>query len=238
MSSAISRRIRLKSPLTIIALCFIGLVTIPSLFFLTPKSTFSLQEQPQQHTNPLKEDIYVDPSLSEGGVIMPQLGNATAKAELGRATWKLLHTMASRYPLKPKPDERAAIKQWIYLLSRLYPCGECADHFQEMLKQHPPQTSSRASLSNWACSVHNIVNIRLGKPEFDCSTLADVYKCGCADEPTAEDGGVSAAADAAAAAAAGGLVEGIDALAALASSQNDRDSIVDTVESDQDNAQR
>ncbi|KAF8934620.1 hypothetical protein BGZ47_010288 [Haplosporangium gracile] len=116
-----------------------------------------------------------------------------------------------------------------------------ADHFQEMLKQHPPQTSSRASLSNWACSVHNIVNIRLGKPEFDCSTLADVYKCGCADEPTAEEGGVSAAADADAAAAAAGdgdLVEGIDALAALTSSQQGRDTIVDTVENEQDDAQR
>ncbi|KAH7043597.1 putative FAD dependent sulfhydryl oxidase Erv2 [Linnemannia elongata] len=235
MSSAIPRRIRLRSPLAIIALCFIGLVTIPSLFFLTPKPTFSLQEQQQQqqHSNPVKGDIYVDPSLSEGGVIMPQLGNATAKAELGRATWKLLHTMASRYPLKPKPDERAAIKQWIYLLSRLYPCGECADHFQEMLKQHPPQTSSRASLSNWACSIHNIVNIRLGKPEFDCSTLADVYKCGCADEPIAEEDGVSPVD-----AAVAGLVEGTDALAALTSSQQDRDTIVDAVESEQEDAQR
>ncbi|KAI1313442.1 hypothetical protein EDD11_002549 [Mortierella claussenii] len=113
---------------------------------------------------------------------MPQLGDPMAKAELGRATWKLIHTMAARYPLKPTLDERAAVKQWIMLLSRLYPCGECADHFQQMLKEHPPQTSSRAALSNWTCAVHNIVNARLGKPEFDCSTLADVYKCGCADE--------------------------------------------------------
>ncbi|KAF9395307.1 hypothetical protein BGX21_009984 [Mortierella sp. AD011] len=58
-----------------------------------------------------------------------------------------------------------------------------AEHFQQLLKEHPPQTSSRASLSNWACAAHNIVNERLGKPEFDCGTLADVYKCGCADEP-------------------------------------------------------
>ncbi|KAL1737999.1 hypothetical protein HDZ31DRAFT_70516 [Schizophyllum fasciatum] len=28
--------------------------------------------------------------VADGGVIMPKLGNATAKAELGRATWKLL----------------------------------------------------------------------------------------------------------------------------------------------------
>lgn len=102
-----------------------------------------------------------------------------------------------------------------------------------MLKEHPPQTSSRASLSNWACSVHNIVNIRLGKPEFDCSTLADVYKCGCADEPIVEEGSVSPAD-----AAAGGLIEGIDALAALFSSQQDRDTIVDAVEIEQEDAQR
>ncbi|KAG0289903.1 hypothetical protein BGZ96_006620 [Linnemannia gamsii] len=236
MSSAIPRRIRLKNPLAILAICFIGLITIPSLFFLTPKPTFSSQGlQQQQNSSPVKGDIFVDPSLSEGGVIMPQLGNATAKAELGRATWKLFHTMASRYPLKPKPDERAAIKQWIYLLSRLYPCGECADHFQEMLKQHPPQVSSRASLSNWACSIHNIVNVRLGKPEFDCGTLADVYKCGCADEPTAEGGDSGLAA----AAAGSRFAEGIDALAGLDSNQQDRGTIVESVENEQqDDAQR
>ncbi|KAK3841244.1 MAG: ERV/ALR sulfhydryl oxidase domain-containing protein [Linnemannia gamsii] len=240
MSSAIPRRIRLKSPLAIIALCFIGLVTIPSLMFLTPKTSFSLQDQQRQLTrtgSPIggageQADIFVDPSLSEGGTIMPQLGNATAKAELGRATWKLLHTMAARYPLQPKPDERAAIKQWIYLLSRLYPCGECATHFQAMLKQHPPQTSSRASLSNWACSVHNIVNVRLGKPEFDCSTLSDVYKCGCVDEPTGEEGeekGQGMAGD-------GGdssLADEPNSLASLAQIQLDRETIVDDLESEQ-----
>ncbi|GJJ74314.1 FAD-linked sulfhydryl oxidase [Entomortierella parvispora] len=133
----------------------------------------------------------MDPTLNDGGVIMPKLGNATAKAELGRATWKLLHTMASRYPEKPKADERAAVKQWIFLLSRLYPCGECANHFQRMLKDHPPQTSSRAALSNWACSIHNIVNIRLGKAEFDCSTLENVYQCGCAEDPSEVEGGLN-----------------------------------------------
>ncbi|KAF9977762.1 hypothetical protein BGZ73_004986 [Actinomortierella ambigua] len=100
--------------------------------------------------------------------------------------------MASRYPEKPRPDERAAAKQWIYLLSRLYPCGECAIHFQKLLKEHPPQTSSLTALSNWACSVHNLVNVRLGKPEFDCGTLFEVYKCGCADEPEGTGEGASA----------------------------------------------
>lgn len=47
---------------------------------------------------------------------------------------------------------------------------------------HPLQTSSRESASQWACAVHNVVNTRLQKPQFDCSTIAEKYKCGCDDE--------------------------------------------------------
>ncbi|KAG5636576.1 hypothetical protein H0H81_007584 [Sphagnurus paluster] len=38
------------------------------------------------------------PHVVNGTVIMPKLGNATAKAALGRATWKLMHTMTLRFP--------------------------------------------------------------------------------------------------------------------------------------------
>ncbi|KAF9951188.1 hypothetical protein BGZ70_001096 [Mortierella alpina] len=171
--------IRLRTPLALLVICIIGLVTLSSLLFMTPKPNFSSDEHNAAKVGAGgwgSDSIYVDPELGGGGTIMPHLGNETAKAELGRATWKLLHTMAARYPLKPKPDERAAVKQWII-----------ATHFQLLLKEHPPQTSSRASLSNWSCSVHNMVNKRLGKPDFDCGTLEDVYKCGCADEP--QEGG-------------------------------------------------
>jgi hypothetical protein len=30
--------------------------------------------------------------------------------------------------------------------------------------------------------VHNIVNHRLGHEQFDCSTVLNVWKCGCSDE--------------------------------------------------------
>jgi len=54
----------------------------------------------------------------------------------------------------------------MFLWSRLYPCGECALEFQELLRKHPPQTATRAAASLWLCHVHNQVNIRLGKLEF------------------------------------------------------------------------
>lgn len=46
----------------------------------------------------------------------------------------------------------------------------------------PSQTSSRKSASLWLCHVHNQVNARLGKPEFDCLTLDETYDCGCGDD--------------------------------------------------------
>lgn len=53
------------------------------------------------------------------------------------------------------------------------------------------QTSSRSAASFHLCHVHNLVNERLGKPEFDCSkNLEGIYDCGCgadeAGERTAE----------------------------------------------------
>lgn len=93
------------------------------------------------------------------GVIMPKLENATAKAELGRATWRLLHTMTLRFPevctlscprskclavvthglQTPAMDERAALADYFRLTARLYPCGDCAEHFTKLLEKYPPQ---------------------------------------------------------------------------------------------------
>ncbi|ESK97294.1 sulfhydryl oxidase [Moniliophthora roreri MCA 2997] len=126
---------------------------------------------------------------AKGGVIMSKLGNATAKAELGRASWKLLHTMTLRYPEEPTEDERNALDTYFHLFSRLYPCGECAAEFQELLKKYPPQTSNRRSASLWLCFVHNEVNKRLEKPEFDCAHLDETYDCGCGDDPVKDHTG-------------------------------------------------
>jgi len=135
----------------------------------------------------VEKDLHTFPASAaegvHGGVIMSKLGNATAKAELGRATWKLLHTMTLRYPEEPTDDERAALNSYFHLLSRLYPCGECAAEFQQLLQKFPPQTSSRRTAATWLCFVHNQVNERLGKPEFDCANLDATYDCGCGDEP-------------------------------------------------------
>ncbi|BCS24244.1 flavin-linked sulfhydryl oxidase ERV2 [Aspergillus puulaauensis] len=126
-------------------------------------------------TTPVHDD------LKEGGIVMPRLGNETAKAELGRATWKYFHTMLARYPEEPTEEQQETLHSYIYLFARLYPCGECASHFQQHLKKYPPQVSSRNAAAGWGCFIHNEVNSMLEKPEFDCTKLGDFYDCGCAE---------------------------------------------------------
>lgn len=135
-------------------------------------SAFALQEQPDLH----------------GHAIAPKLGNETLKAELGRAAWKLFHTTFATFPDKPTADESLALKTYIHLFQRLYPCGECAGHFGTILKKFPPQVSSRSAAAAWGCHVHNQVNKSLKKEEFDCSNIGDFYDCGCAEEPGEKDG--------------------------------------------------
>ncbi|KAI5123829.1 hypothetical protein M0805_009121 [Coniferiporia weirii] len=129
-----------------------------------------------------------------GGVIMGKLGNETAKQELGRATWRLMHTMTLRFPEEPTEDERNALDSYFHLQSRLYPCGECAAEFQLLLQKFPPQTSSRRVAALWLCHVHNQVNERLKKPVFDCAHLDETYDCGCGDEPIAKSPALAPAA--------------------------------------------
>lgn len=104
------------------------------------------------------------------------------RQELGRASWRLMHTMMARFPDEPTSDESLALKTYVQLFARLYPCGDCAAHFQILLQKYPPQTSSRNAAAGWACFVHNEVNKHLKKDIFDCTTIGDFYDCGCGDD--------------------------------------------------------
>jgi FAD-linked sulfhydryl oxidase len=165
------------------------LISVIVLFFLF---IFYTRDMRREHHVSLQEalhgsDALVDiphltPSTQHGEAIAPKLGNETLKAELGRAAWKLFHTTMARFPDEPSKDQSDALKSYVYLFARLYPCGECAAHFQKIIKQFPPQTSSRSTAAAWACHVHNEVNKSKGKPLFDCGNIGDFYDCGCEDD--------------------------------------------------------
>ncbi|KAK4369604.1 hypothetical protein RND71_013396 [Anisodus tanguticus] len=98
-------------------------------------------------------------------------GGPVTKEELGRATWTFLHTLGAQYPDKPTRQQRKDVKELMAILSRIYPCNECADHFKEVLRANPVQAGSQAEFSQWLCHVHNIVNRSLSKPKFPCDRV-------------------------------------------------------------------
>lgn len=92
---------------------------------------------------------------------------------VGAATWTLLHTMSVYYPEHPSSAQQLAMRSLIKHLGDFYPCSYCAEHLRDYLDREPPDTSSRLGLSRWFCLLHNEVNQLQGKPQFDCSRVAE-----------------------------------------------------------------
>lgn len=98
--------------------------------------------------------------------------------QLGQSTWTFLHTMAAYYPEKATQDDQSIMMAFIDGLARFYPCGYCADHLKQEIKTNPPKLASNVELSDWFCRIHNEVNVRQGKPVFDCSKVFERWRDG------------------------------------------------------------
>lgn len=100
---------------------------------------------------------------------------------LGSNTWSVLHTIAAKYPMRPSPEDKSNMQEFIRLVSILYPCSYCAKEFRDDIKELPPKLGSRKDLSLWFCQIHNRVNEKLNKPQFDCSRIDERWRTGPRD---------------------------------------------------------
>ncbi|XP_005184939.1 FAD-linked sulfhydryl oxidase ALR [Musca domestica] len=112
---------------------------------------------------------------------MPREDCPLDKSRLGQSTWGLLHTMAAFYSDNPTDNQKKDVKTFFDVLSRLYPCEYCAQDFRKDLRENPVQVNSQKDFSQWLCQFHNRVNVKLGKPEFDCSKVNERWRDGWLD---------------------------------------------------------
>ncbi len=109
------------------------------------------------------------PSLSSTPTANVDAECPANRAELGRASWVLLHSVAAYFPDSPSQDEIGHCKSFFESLSHLYPCSHCAAHFRDYLSRNPLDCSTRQAVSLWLCKYHNEINEMAGKAQFDCS---------------------------------------------------------------------
>jgi len=95
---------------------------------------------------------------------------------LGNGSWTLLHTMAAYYPQTPSEQQKRDTNTFLHAFANVFPCKFCAADFQQSIKQAPPLLDSQQSFSQWLCRAHNQVNVKLGKPEFDCQLVDKRWK--------------------------------------------------------------
>ncbi|GMT23337.1 hypothetical protein PFISCL1PPCAC_14634, partial [Pristionchus fissidentatus] len=103
------------------------------------------------------------------------------REQLGRASWSFLHAATAFFPEKPTKEQKETAKQFVYNFSNLYPCEHCAIGMREDLKEIPPKVESREEFAGWMCLLHNRVNEKLGKNEFDCSKVMERWRYGPSD---------------------------------------------------------
>lgn len=122
----------------------------------------AIRPSPASKRPPLSLSSPSTPKPSNGANISTKgtISQPVTKEELGRATWTFLHTLAAQYPERPTRQQKKDVKELMAILSRMYPCKECADHFKEILRGNPVQAGSQHEFSQWLCHVHNVVNRR------------------------------------------------------------------------------
>lgn len=167
------------------------LCVVCAVYFVATGDRKSLGPGPVKHSQLQTTLETVDQTQDVGEFteqpFMPKMANETLKAQLGNSAWHLLHTVLARYPDKPTATERSTLKQYITLFAQVYPCGDCARHFAKLLAKYPPQVELRKTAALWGCHVHNKVNEKLKKPEYDCTTILEDYDCGCGDDEKQKD---------------------------------------------------
>lgn len=101
--------------------------------------------------------------------------------ELGRSTWTLLHSIAATYPDKPTQSQKDNLSNFMASFANLYPCFYCAEDFRDYMKKDKIKVTNRDEFGEWLCDAHNAVNVKLGKPKFDCNLWKERWKDGWKD---------------------------------------------------------
>ena len=92
----------------------------------------------------------------------------------GPKLWFILHSLAYKFI----PQNKACFLTFIYSIQELIPCIRCRTHFQENLKDFPPDDfylNSHLGLFIWSYLMHERVNKQLNKNGIAFNVASEFY---------------------------------------------------------------
>jgi hypothetical protein len=93
----------------------------------------------------------------------------------GGPAWEFLHAGTWAYPENPTKEQQTLARIFYESLPYQLPCGVCEGHCANYIRDNPPATKNRESLTRWLWNFHNAVNKRLGKPEHPWEKVVDKF---------------------------------------------------------------
>jgi len=93
----------------------------------------------------------------------------------GGAAWKFLHCVALSYPTNPTVAIKNDYKNFFMSIGNVLPCNSCAGNFEEHIKIHNIDNylSHPHDLFEWTVLMRNEVQIKIGRPLYDSTTLRE-----------------------------------------------------------------
>lgn len=96
------------------------------------------------------------------------------RAEIGRAAWLVLHTIAANYPNHPTEEEKRKQVDFFLSFSNLYPCHICKIGLLHILKTYKVNCESKIEYSKYIFNLHNMINEELGKEYYSCKDITEI----------------------------------------------------------------
>ena len=81
--------------------------------------------------------------------------------------WTTLHLVTLAHPNEPSEAHKKDAEAWVYAFRSIIPCEVCRIHYTNELKRMPPNVESKHEFVEWGRALHNSVNKRLGKREWE-----------------------------------------------------------------------
>lgn len=111
--------------------------------------------------------------------MISQNGNGMQSSCFG-PIWFSLHCVSFGYPVKPTPPDQDHYKRWLLSWGDVLPCKQCRQNFKKNLEDlsfdSAVHLKSRDSFVQFIWTLHNHVNLKLGKDQHPLKEFDDVVQ--------------------------------------------------------------